>query len=236
MAGTASAADIYAPARADPLYALPNTWSGFYVGAALGYSWNRLTVNDRDYWDGLGDNSQSNDGVAVGGTIGYNVQRGALVYGIEADLSYLSNEGSRDNDNTTGSPYALIKSKLDALGTVRGRAGIALDPALLYVTAGLALGNVENSYSDLHNTENPGRWKSNGWQTGWVAGAGIESQLSPNWSWKVEGLYYQLSDDTSTYRETGEEGRAFRQEFSDAGFIARFGLNYHTATAYVPLK
>ena len=55
---SALAADL--PARAyskapmiDPTF----NWSGFYIGATAGYSFNKLNVNDLDYWDGLGDNS-----------------------------------------------------------------------------------------------------------------------------------------------------------------------------------
>jgi hypothetical protein len=71
---------------------------GFYVGASLGYSWNKLTVTDLDYWDGLGDFNQSNQSIIGGGQLGYNWQFRALVVGVEADFSGLGNSSHVDGD------------------------------------------------------------------------------------------------------------------------------------------
>jgi outer membrane immunogenic protein len=237
-ASPAAAADL--PSRAytkGPVAESLYSWTGSYIGATAGYSWNRLVVNDLDYWDGLGDSSQSNHGAAVGGTVGYNWQNRHLVYGIEGDVSYLSNRSTSNNDlnrgggPTRGLPYAQINSKIDALGTVRGRIGIAVDPALLYFTGGVAFGRVDNSYVDRANlgTSCSGctTWSDRDWRIGWVAGGGVESALFGNWTAKVEGLYYQLSPHTVTIVPFAGAGASpSRQRFEDSGLIARVGLNY----------
>ena len=65
-----------------------------------------------------------------GGQIGYNWQSGQWVLGIEADI-----QGSGANDT-----FAAYKFSNPWFGTVRGRAGYAMNNVLLYVTGGLAYG------------------------------------------------------------------------------------------------
>lgn len=233
---SASAADlaarsyVKAPAPVESVY----NWTGFYIGGSAGYSWNKLTTTDLDYWDGLGDTSQQSHGAAVGGTVGYNWQVRHLVYGIEGDFNWLSNSSTSNNDlsSVNGLPYDRITGKIDSLATVRGRIGIALDPALLYMTGGLAFGHVKNSYVDVANTSNslvcPGctTWSDSGWRTGFVFGGGVESGISSNLSLKVEALYYQLSDHTVSDVPRLNNPYAYRQRFDDSGLIARVGLNY----------
>ena len=258
IATAALAALVGAPAAAADLpvkaaFSSPPAynWTGFYLGASGGYSFNRLNVNDVDFWNGFGDNSQHNNGFAIGGTVGYNWQVRSLVYGVEGDISYLSNN-STFNGNIAlqpcagcrvGFPFAAISSKIDTLATLRGRIGIAVDPALLYLTGGAAFGHVKNSYADIAFLGGPGTngnlacpgctaWTDSGWRAGWVFGAGVESALGGNWTAKVEALYYQLSDKTvsvAPYVTNGNAnlaGAPFRQRFDDSGLIARVGVNY----------
>src|SRR5689334_19110992 len=56
------------------------SWTGFYVGTHLAYGWTDVD------WEGV-SNSMNGNGWLAGGQIGYNWQRGALVYGVEADAS-----------------------------------------------------------------------------------------------------------------------------------------------------
>lgn len=169
------------------------------------------------------------------------------MYGVEADINYLSNNGSSDNDRcrTIGgcangrggavapfsTPFAQINSKVDALATFRGRIGIEVEPALLYLTGGLAVGHVNNSYVDtaVMNGSCPTCFVNDkGWRAGWVAGAGVESMMFGNWTTKVEALYYQLESRTEQFTAifNGGAPTVYRQRFDDAGFIARVGLNY----------
>jgi outer membrane immunogenic protein len=203
-------------------------WSGLYYGVNAGYDYNTLTVTDRDYFDGLGDNSTRSNGGMLGGQVGYNWQQRALVYGVEADLDGLTNSKTDNNDtrNEEGSQaYAQIVSKLEALGSVRGRIGIAADPAWLYLTGGIAVAHVNDAYNDIVDSE---YWPSKGGvRFGFIGGVGVEWHASSRQTWKVEGLMYNLAENTSSETlEYGEGSYTYRQSFSNSGFMMRVGLNF----------
>src|SRR6266576_3229002 len=118
----AAAADLYygkAPAYAAAPFNGYN-WNGAYVGVNLGYQWGQVTN-----WG-----SAKPAGVMGGGQVGYNWQFGQFVLGAEADL-----QGSGASDT-----FAAYKFSNPWFGTVRGRAGYAMNNVLLYLTGGLAYG------------------------------------------------------------------------------------------------
>jgi outer membrane immunogenic protein len=91
-------APVYAKA---PVYVDPGyDWTGFYIGANLGYSWGNsnsaLTLSDPGTGAILNSaNSKFNmDGVVGGGQIGYNWQRDKWVFGLEADIQGTGQQGS----------------------------------------------------------------------------------------------------------------------------------------------
>jgi outer membrane immunogenic protein len=94
----------------------------------------------------LGYPGLSNDqskGFAAGGTLGFNLQAGSFVYGLEADLSWLNNKSTYvDPNGAINNFYPSETNRLNDLGTVRGRLGLAVDRSLFYFTAGLAFGEV----------------------------------------------------------------------------------------------
>ena len=101
------------------------------------------------------------DGIVGGGQIGYNWQMQRAVFGLEADIQGTDEKGSRAFTcplNTCTPPVGgflalvipgpavpvTLNQKIDWFGTVRGRIGYLADPKLLlYVTGGLAYGDVE---------------------------------------------------------------------------------------------
>jgi outer membrane immunogenic protein len=190
-AGAARAADLpsgpyYAPPP-EPL-APSSIWMGPYLGANIGYEWGGV------------DNSPTRPSGIVGGVEGgYNWQRGSFVAGFEADLQL---SGADD----TISPFEFSNLWF---GTVRGRAGVALNNILLYGTGGLSYGDLRANSFNLTETHTT---------IGWVVGAGAEVAFTPRWSAKAEWLYLQLSD--TTFSLTGTSN----------GFgadVVRVGVNYH---------
>src|SRR5947207_14762516 len=107
----ASAADLAArtytkaPALAAPLY----NWTGFYVGAMGGFG--KEDTSDFALSGGFG-----------GGTAGYNWQTGQFVFGIEADAA-----GADISSSFAIPGLVSAEDKIRALGTVRGRFGIAYE-------------------------------------------------------------------------------------------------------------
>jgi outer membrane immunogenic protein len=132
------------------------TWTGLYVGVNAGYGWN---TNDDDMVIGGVVFEGDDEGGFVGGAqIGYNYQVGSFVFGVETDIQYADLGG--DND------FGGILDDDDSdswFGTVRARAGVAFDRALVYVTGGLAYGEVNNGF-----------YGSDDVNVGWTIGAGVE--------------------------------------------------------------
>src|SRR6185437_2529291 len=90
MAGPSSAADLPRPAYKAPAYvAAPFSWSGFYVGINGGYGWGTSSWSNGAVFGNF-----DTKGYLAGGTLGYNLQTGVWVWGLEADLDYSTLKGT----------------------------------------------------------------------------------------------------------------------------------------------
>jgi outer membrane immunogenic protein len=194
------------------------------------------------------------DGFIGGGQIGYNFQfANNFVVGIEADIQGVAaNNGGTSVFSQAPIPgfpgilddQTLSSTRhLDYLGTVRGRLGFTITPTLLvYGTGGLAYGQTKSNTSITQNFENaPGfnPFSSFGsfsqTRVGWTAGGGGEWLFAPNWSLKVEYLYYDLGRVTyglSPLESFNAAGAPFTigapvSSTRFTGNIVRAGLNYH---------
>ncbi|WP_036280740.1 outer membrane protein [Methylocystis sp. ATCC 49242] len=202
-------------------------------------------------------------GFIGGGQIGYNWQfGGSFLAGIEADIQGVAGSNSNSTVTTiaTGAGFPAnptmttmtASRRLDYIGTVRGRLGWLFTPTLLvYGTGGLAYGGVTSNVS-LVGAETPaagpnnGVWFSNGafsdTRVGWTAGGGVEWMFMPNWSAKVEYLYYDLGRVTYAMAPIVQTFPAapYWTHFPGAstrfnGNIVRAGLNYHFNWGVAPV-
>ena len=215
----ASAADLPVKAPYRAVQPVPFTWTGLYIGASGGLITQGTTGTDLDgFWDTAGDQyGITGHGGIFGINVGYNYQMGNIVLGLEADIA----ASSLDNSLTTAGGLGL-SSKLNSLGTVRGRIGYAFDRALLYATGGFAYGHVENNaYSTFTTSHNS---STSGFQTGWTVGGGLEYAFTNNWTVRVEGLYVDLSTTTGSISTDGSVGCRFG--FKNTYSLARLGVNY----------
>jgi outer membrane immunogenic protein len=207
------------------------TWAGLYIGISAGAIWNHWEYDDRDNLVLLAAGGFGNDqrnviwsgtkaAAIVGGHIGYNLQSGNVVYGLEADWSW-TNARSNLATTTPGGGNAITGStRLDWLATVRGRLGLTFTPATLgYVTGGVAFADVSDTYGLVGF--NPQVVKDS-IRVGWVAGAGIEHMFARNWTARVEALYVDLGDSTAT---TFIFGANYRSRFEHNATIARGAIS-----------
>ncbi|MFL5136605.1 MAG: outer membrane protein [Microvirga sp.] len=212
-ASTAHAADLpgrYSPA---PAYnALPVfTWTGFYAGLNAGYGWN---VGDSRYYDPAFRNGKRSGGFVGGVQAGYNYQFGMFVGGLETDLQYaaVGNKGA-----SYGTTYYPGDSD-GFFGTIRARAGVAFDRALVYGTGGFAYGDIggNRGYDTLlgYHSGDEINW-------GWTLGGGVEYAITNNFTAKVEGLYVDL-DTKDNYTLGGRVNVDRDAEFG----VLRAGVNY----------
>jgi len=211
-----------------------------------------------------------------GGQLGYNYQFGpSFVAGFEADIQGIA--GSRESSSLFRAVDALsalgfpgnfatalttVNRRVDWLGTVRGRLGWLITPTLLiYGDGGLAYGGISSTASIIGQNVgvnlglccgNPpfdsfGRFSET--RVGWTAGGGAEWMFLPNWSAKVEYLYYDLGRVTysagfpsAIARAPGAipAGTTIFTLASQAsarfnGNIVRAGINYHFDWATAPV-
>ncbi|BAT60480.1 hypothetical protein GJW-30_1_03024 [Variibacter gotjawalensis] len=245
----AHAADLGRPVYKAPIaVAAPYMmWNGFYIGANAGYGWSDQDV--RTTGQSLANIANVNGGARPGTVgmnpngftggvqMGYNMQAGNWVYGIEADIAYTDFHETR-TITTTGLAPGLapnlqntFRQELEYLGTVRGRLGYSWGATLLYVTGGFAYGGVNNSAS--FTGANGAVVQFDGGRdrirTGYTVGGGVEQALAANWSVKLEYLYYDLGrENVNVALVPGSGGAAtgYNSRFDNSGHIVRAGINW----------
>jgi outer membrane immunogenic protein len=197
------------------------------------------------------------NGFIGGAQFGYNAQLSPrFVVGFEADIQGTSLRDDHTAINTLGGetiggivrPFWVtttsVSNRLDWFGTVRGRIGMTATPSFLFCgTGGLAYGGVRSSTAiNFNNTDAavPGATSASlsSTRVGWTAGVGGEWMFSPNWTAKLEYLYYDLGSTTyatggyavdvspTTFAGTGIASVATSTTTKWTGNIVRVGVNY----------
>jgi len=179
-AQTASAADMPAPVyKAPPPAAALFNWTGFYVGLQAGYGWGDSNINDGGFAP-----SWSTSGWLAGAFVGFNYQISALVLGVEGDLNFANITGNVD----PGPPTNVVSSKIDSLGSIRGRLGFTGGQWLFFATAGYAWAGASHSQTAAFAAVPTGT--ANATLQGPTAGLGIEFASTPNLLWRIEYRHY----------------------------------------------
>jgi outer membrane immunogenic protein len=194
-----------APAYVEPAF----NWTGFYIGANVGYGWGRGDVTVFGF-----TGSQDMNGVLGGGQFGYNWQFVEWILGLEADGQ--ATDQHRDSVGTIGAVTITERDEIPWFVTLRGRVGYAVAPMwMIYATGGAA-------WTDFKATVTATGLGSASWETshvGWTAGAGVEAAINRNWSWKVEYLHIDTDNFNTTIFGVPATAR-FQND------IARVGINY----------
>jgi outer membrane immunogenic protein len=228
----ATAADLPPSAPPPPVVTpVAYNWSGFYLGGNVGGAW------------GAGCKNATFIG---GGQAGYNMQFGAFVAGLEADIAGVANHSKTNTvafggiAGLPGGTYTFDGTREpNVVGTVRARLGFAVDRALFFITGGLAYGSgtkdlVVNHFGPAGNLN--GTWSASSSKSpvGWTIGAGIEYAVANNWTIKGEYLFLaDLSDNNSSTVVCSGPCAGVNpaltwvsSQLPTALNIARLGLNY----------
>ena len=224
LLGSALAADlpvrVAAPA---PLMALPvMTWTGFYVGAAIGgvasqtkssvnYNYNVRASNSEDF-------NISMTQLSAGGYAGYNYQMASFVLGVEGDLN-----ARFGKEAILSSDGLQLQSNWDA--SVRLRLGyLVTSRALVYATGGVAFANYGVDRGSCSSCAIYGSSNPFGSRTGWTVGGGIEYALDSNWHMKLEYLYADYGNKSVSYDQgKGAVSTKITSNAVRAGLSYRFG-------------
>jgi outer membrane immunogenic protein len=222
-------APIYAKAPPPaPVY----NWTGFYIGGNVGGAWEKASGTSN--WFEAGEkvspafvsntpqaNSLNSSSVIGGVHGGYNWQVKQWVLGVEGDWDWthaktgfcrITDFGLPCSDD--GSGFLTMNSATDWTATARGRLGFTWDRFLIYGTGGAAWGKVDttinanclvdgcgSSFTKLNTT---GSFSDT--RVGWVAGAGVEAMLTPNWIVRAEYLHIDLGSVSDTLSLAGTFG------------------------------
>ena len=180
---------------ASPIY----SWTGFYVGGNVG---GGMASSHFDDSTPIYESSATpTRGFFTGGAqVGYNYQFGRGLVGIEADVN--GNSAFKRSVLGGDDNFALgVTSKADVSGTIRARAGVVVNNALLYVTGGAAWADVNQAGTEFNNVSllafgAPTGTAANGSGVLWggVIGAGAEFALSPHWIVGGEFLHTMYQD------------------------------------------
>jgi opacity protein-like surface antigen len=203
----ARAADLPAPMPVKaPVIALPGyDWSGFYVGAHMGYIWGRSRVFDNGV---LTESGAPTEG-AVGGLLaGYNWQTGPLVLGLEGDFGWSNATGHGTTIPALPPPPALPSApntyRLRWDSHIAAKAGYAAGQWLFFATGGLAVAGFSFQEGVVPGTPQPNAIDAT--YVGYSVGAGVEYAFTQNLLGRLQYIY----DDFGGKSFAGTDGGSYR--------------------------
>jgi outer membrane immunogenic protein len=232
----AAGADIM-PYGGPPPTVIIFSWTGFYFGAHVGGAWAQKEVANGPFaFAGVTYTPASPTveptGWLAGGQIGANYQAGSWVFGVEVQASWADLSGSAGCSSATVAVTltASCSAKVDSLGTIAGRLGVAFDRVLVYAKGGAAWANdkYELNSAILNFNANETRW-------GWMVGAGLEYSFTDSWSAKIEYNYLDFGDRSVEFTDTTDQvslDASIRQHIH----VVKTGINYRFGWAPVGVR
>jgi len=221
-------------------------WGGFYVGLFAGYGWGNAAAtapfdsNTGFFYNFFGAPYTAEvAGFFGGGTVGYNIQSGAIVYGVEGEAGYLGLKGSAVEPNdlpNTNDTVTRFKSAL--YDAIYGRLGFASGNALFYGKGGVAFLDAEASTIDpcVAPPATCGTttltMTGSKVMTGWSAGGGVEWLFGAGWSAKAEYAYFDFGK-IATAGPSSTPGEFYRQTVEVTAHTVKLGVNYRFVPAPV---
>lgn len=209
-------------------------WTGLYIGANFGVDagWSN--------WNFPGPNTTTAPkyaGALAGGQIGYNLQNGKWILGVEGMVDWANAHGARECPNGFLFSCEMAQSMFS---TVTARVGYAFwDRAFVYLKGGLAVARETASYKC--NTDNqvtvnvvlvgcPGNGDTRT-RVGWTIGYGSEFALTQNWSVKSETSYFDLGTNRYSLPQTATtpgsvSGAPADVDVRSRGITSIIGVNY----------
>lgn len=175
---------------ADPAVSSDHDWSGFYIGANVGWGGADYSGCIECDADSRAEAEELNvDGLVGGLHAGYNWQTDNIVLGVEIDGSL----ANWSDYAATASDDESQQASVNFLGSARVRAGLTSGNGLVYATGGLAI-----SDAVWESKRDDDSWETVDFNNvGGVIGAGVEYAVSEHMSIRAEGLYYIFNDEQS---------------------------------------
>jgi outer membrane immunogenic protein len=227
-------------------HAQEDRWSGVYVGAHG--AWADGKVKDVSNPQA---STQDIDGWQGGVQVGFNKQSGNFLFGVEGDATFGKSEKKWLDRETGGSQFSAYygADSIRTSGTVRARAGIAGEKALVYLTGGLAIADTRHGFGCKGSLQPAaiGRCRGNGdddfytsekkTRFGYVVGGGVELAVTDNVSIKGEYNYLDYGKanvsltDPIDRPNTGNPAQPYvpitgDRKFDISNHMAKVGVNF----------
>ncbi len=200
-AASATGLDILNPATDEELG--PVTFQGLIVSPDVSY-------DTLDLGDAGAQLLEDPDGFRAGAELGYDWQRGNLMFGIVGDATYSWIDGGGDNAGE-----GIFSSDLNYMGTLRGRLGVAFDRLLIYGTGGYAFGELEVT-NDVAGISDKNAL------SGWAAGGGIEYVWNKSITLRGEYIRLDYGSESYTSLPAGSQDLSAGMNMFNFGLVTRY--------------
>ena len=170
-------------------------WSGVFVGINGGWGTERRCFDSITAAGTFiaADGCHNGTGGVAGAQIGYRLQTGSWVYGLEFQGDWANLSGSSASILT---PAHTNRSRMDAFGLFTGQIGYAFNTALLYLKGGAAVVADRNDILAngvvIATASGDNRW-------GGAIGAGVEFSFAPSWSAAVEYDHLFIANNNTNF-------------------------------------
>lgn len=199
--GHANAAD-QRPVQKAPAYTAPAgplDLSGFYLGANVGWTWNKFDATNV----GISDTP---NGATVGLETGYRWQSNRWLLGVVADINAGDISGSKNIISVIN-----VDTQAQLYGSVRGELGYVFEGFAPYLTVGWGWERGKVSVLGFSDTVT---------HSGVVYGGGVVSPLTKNLFLKAEYLRYDFGGENYTFFPGGST------KIDSTIDVAKIGLQY----------
>ena len=175
----------------EPLDAVPAKlqWKGFYGGGNFGYGnsgFASVVVSNMATGTKISERRFiKSDGLMAGLFVGYNRTNGNFIWGGEADMEMSTIGGARAIAGGGTTSFEVLQQ-----ASLRGRLGYEMGPALVYVTAGLTIADIEYTAIAANGSGN----SDNNFEYGYTVGMGIDYSITETYFLRAEYRYSQYAD------------------------------------------
>ncbi|WP_186398117.1 outer membrane protein [Stappia sp. P2PMeth1] len=221
LAGPVNAADLIEAAPEPP--AVPpvgevnevHDWSGFYAGLHAGYLTGQTDLDWYTPGNPVNNLGPFDFSSAFGGAhAGVNWQKDSFVLGVEAALDYTPFSGGENGGLTTFKTFnARFEGKY--MASLEGRAGLAMDKLLLYVTAGGAYLNASVRDTVLDVSQDYNLW-------GYTLGGGAEFAVTEKDSLRLDYKYAEFGQKFQDFNGAYQQALNPRFHMIGVGFSHKF--------------
>jgi len=204
-------------------------WSGIYLGINGGFGSGQEL---KTYTNNAREVNSSFNGGLVGVELGIRRQFGHTVVGLEGDANFANLSSSHPCPNFKFD----CQSKIDGLESMRGVLGLAAGRWLAYGTAGV--GFEQTSAGGVNALDGFSDQTKRTTKVGWVAGAGLETMLTPQLSLGAQYLHYGFNTDSRDEIRASTGLTIDTANFRESAdvFTARLNIKLAGPESHVPLK